>query len=188
MCAAGIRKLNQWVVLVCADFNDIDRKVIAMNRINRVGLLAAAVSASALFATNSALADTQTVTVSAQVIGICKFNTGQAPVVTVANSGANIDPSLAGPATGNANVLYKCTKGQAPVFSGPATATATCTTSGTCGVTSMTPAMTYTSGGNGVGFSSAGINMVVNGQLTQAQYQDMQAGTYSGTVTVTVTP
>jgi spore coat protein U-like protein len=52
----------------------------------------------------------------------------------------------------------------------------------------MTPAMTYTSGGAGNGFSPAAKVLVVNGQLTQAQYQDMQSGTYSGTVTVTVTP
>lgn len=147
-----------------------------------------AVGTLGILASGSACADTQVVTVNAQVIGICKFNTGQTPVVTVANSGSNIDPSVAGPATGSVNVLYKCTNGTVPAFSGPPTATSTCTTSATCGVTSMTPAMTYTTGGNGVGFSSAGKNLVVNGQLTQVQYQDMQAGTYSGTVTVTVTP
>ena len=134
-------------------------------------------------------ADTQSVTVNAQIVGVCKFNSGQTPVVTVANSGATIDPSQAGPATGNANVLYKCTNGTTPAFSGPATATVTCTTAGTCGTTTMSPAMAYTSGGNGSGFSGGNDKtLVVNGQLTQVQYQDMQAGTYSGTVTVTVNP
>ena len=146
-----------------------------------------AIAALGILAANSAQADTQLVTVNAQIIGICKFNTGQTPVVTVANTGATIDPSLAGPATGSANVLYKCTNGTAPVFTGPPTATVTCTTAPTCGVTTMPPAMTYTGGGNGSGFS-VNKTLVVAGQLTQLQYQDMQAGTYSGTVTVTVTP
>jgi hypothetical protein len=140
-----------------------------------------------MFAAGSAQADTQVVTVNAQIIGICKFNSGQTPVVTVANAGVTINPSLAGPATGSANVLYKCTNGTVPVFSGAATATVTCTTAPTCGVTTMAPAMTYTGGGNGSGFS-VNKTLVVAGNLTQVQYQDMQAGTYSGTVTVTVTP
>jgi len=152
------------------------------------GALAVAAATSMLVA-GVARADTQTVTVNANIIGICKFNSGQTPVVTVANSGANIDPSLAGPATGNANVLYRCTNGQAPAFTVPSPATITCTTSGTCGSTTMAPTMTYTSGGNGAGFSSGkDKTLVVTGQLTQAQYQDMQSGTYSGTITVTVTP
>ncbi len=144
-------------------------------------------AAAGVLAASAAQADTQLVTVNAQIIGICKFNSGQTPVVTVANSGATINPSLAGPATGSANVLYKCTNGTVPVFTGPATATVTCTTAPTCGVTTMPPAMTYTGGGNGSGFS-VNKTLVVAGQLTQLQYQDMQAGTYSGTVTVTVTP
>lgn len=152
----------------------------------RIALASGAISA--LLASGVAQADTQVVTVNAQIVGICKFVSGQSPVVTVANTGATIDPSLAGPANGSVGVNYHCTKGQAPTFSGPATATVTCTTAPTCGATSMTPAMTYTTGGTGTGFSPAALIMTVAGQLTQAQYQDMQAGTYSGTVTVTVTP
>jgi hypothetical protein len=157
-------------------------------KLSKVGILAVS-SLSVLFAASAAQADTQVVTVNAQIIGICKYNTGQSPVVTVANTGATIDPSLAGPATGSANVLYKCTNGTTPVFTGPATATVTCTTAGTCGATTMAPAMTYVTGGNGAGFSGGkDKTLVVDGQLTQVQYQDMQSGTYSGTVTVTVTP
>jgi hypothetical protein len=152
----------------------------------RIALATGAISA--LLASGVGRADTQVVTVNAQIVGICKFVTGQTPIVTVANSGGTIDPSLAGPATGNVGVNYHCTNGQTPTFSGPATATVTCTTSGTCGVTTMTPAMTYTSGGPGNGFSPAAKVLTVAGQLTQPQYQDMQLGTYSGSVTVTVTP
>ncbi|HXX84634.1 MAG TPA: hypothetical protein VEN29_11695, partial [Casimicrobiaceae bacterium] len=70
----------------------------------RVALAAGAISA--IFASGAARADTQVVTVNANIIGICKFVSGQTPTVTVANTGANIDPSLAGPATGSANVTY----------------------------------------------------------------------------------
>lgn len=151
------------------------------------GSLIAVAAMGLLGAGASNAADSQVVTVNATIIGTCKFNSGQTPVVTVANTGANIDPSLAGPATGSVNVLYKCTNGTTPVFSGPATATVTCTTPATCTTTTMPPAMTYTTGGAGAGFST-NKTLVVAGSLTQVQYQDMSAGTYSGTVTVNVTP
>lgn len=153
----------------------------------RIALLAAA--ASAMLAVGVAQADTVSVTINAQIIGICKFNSGQTPVVTIANTGATIDPSLAGPATGNAAILYRCTKSQAPTFTVPTPATVTCTTAGTCGATTMAPTLSSVNTGAGSGFSNGNDKtLTVTGQLTQAQYQDMQAGTYSGTVTVTVTP
>jgi hypothetical protein len=150
-------------------------------------LLAAA--ASAMFATDATPADIASSTVSAQVLGICRFNSGQAPVVTIANSAATIDPSLAGPANGNAAILYRCTTGTGPTFTVPTPATVTCTTAATCGVTTMAPTLSSVNTGAGSGFGSGqDKTLTVTGQLTQVQYQDMQAGTYSGTVTVTVTP
>src|ERR1700693_5989850 len=79
-------------------------------KFNRFGSLMAAATVASLFATGAAQADTVSVTVNAQIIGICKFNSGQTPVVTIANTGVTIDPSLAGPATGTAAILYRCTK------------------------------------------------------------------------------
>ena len=149
----------------------------------------AATSLAALFATGAAQADTVTLTVSAQIVGICKFNSGQTPTVTLTNGGGTIDPSLAGPATGTAAILYRCTKGQAPAFTVPTPATVTCTTAGTCFATTMAPTLSSVNTGAGSGFSSGqDKTLTVTGTLTQAQYQDMNAGTYSGTVTVTVTP
>ena len=53
----------------------------------------------------------------------------------------------------------------------------------------MAPTLTSVNTGSGSGFASGNDKtLTVTGQLTAAQYQDMQAGTYSGTVTVTVTP
>lgn len=146
-------------------------------------------STAALLATGLAnAADTVNVTVNANIIGTCKFTSGQTPTVTIANSGANIDPSLAGPANGSANVTYSCTKGQAPTFTVPTPATITCTTAPTCGATTMAPTMSFASGGSGTGFGTAALTLVVSGQLTQAQYQNMAVGTYSGTEVVTVNP
>jgi hypothetical protein len=153
----------------------------------RISLLA--VAASAVLAAGLAQADTVSVTVNAQIVGICKFNTGQTPVVTIANTGVTIDPSLAGPATGNAAILYRCTKSLAPTFTVPSPVTITCTTAGTCGATTMAPTLSSVNTGSGTGFSSGqDKTLTVTGTLLQAAYQDMQAGTYSGNVTVTITP
>jgi hypothetical protein len=159
-----------------------------MKTIRRRSVLLAA-AASAMFATDAAPVDSASATVSAQVLGICRFNSGQSPVVTIANSGAIINPSLAGTAIGNVSILYRCTKGTAPVFTVPTPVTVTCTTAVTCGATAMAPTLSSVNTGAGSGFAIGNDKtLTVTGQLTQAQYQDMQAGTYSGTVTVTVTP
>jgi hypothetical protein len=144
---------------------------------------------TALFATNAAALDSNSSSVSAQVLGICRFNSGQSPVVTIANTGATIDPSRTGPATGNAAIQYRCTRGTAPAFTVPSPATVSCATAATCGVTTMAPTLTSVNSGGGTGFGSGNDKtLTVTGQLTQTQYQDMRAGTYSGTVVVTVTP
>jgi hypothetical protein len=158
-------------------------------KVYRQSFLLVTAAASAMFATDATALGTANSTVSAQVLGICKFNSGQAPVVTIANTGTKIDPSLAGPATGSAAILYRCSAGTSATFTVPTPVTVTCTTAGTCGVTTMAPTLSSVNTGAGTGFGSGNDKtLTVNGQLTQAQYQDMQAGTYSGTVTVTVTP
>jgi len=157
-------------------------------RRSRLPLLATA-AALAVFTRQAAAVDVANSTVSAQVLGICKFNSGQTPTVTIANSGTSINPSLAGPATGSAAVLYRCTLGTSATFTVPTPATLTCNTAGTCGATTMAATLSSVNTGAGTGFGSGNDKtLTVSGQLTQAQYQDMQSGTYAGTVTVTVTP
>jgi hypothetical protein len=151
-------------------------------------MLLAAISAM-LVISHARAADSVTVTVNATVSGVCKFNSGQSPIVTIQTSGGVIDPSAAGPATGNANVLYRCTNGTSPTFNVPATATITCTTSGTCGSSTMAPTMSGSGNAAGTGMGSGqDKTLVVTGQLTSAQYANAQAGDYSGTISVTVTP
>jgi hypothetical protein len=152
--------------------------------------IAGVLAIAAVFASTAAIAsDSVTVTVNASVSSVCKFNSGQTPVVTVQTSGGVVDPSAAGPATGNASILYRCTNGTSPTFTVPATATVTCTTSGTCGSSTMTTTMSSSGGGNGSGMGSGqDKTLTVTGTLPSSQYANAQSGDYSGTITVSVAP
>lgn len=155
---------------------------------NRLVAAAVALATCGLFAGAAEAADSINVTVNATVNGVCKFGSGQTPTVTIANTGSVIDPSLSTTATGTANINYRCTNGTAPTFTVTSSpATLTCTTSGTCGSTTMSATVTTTSGGAGAGFTTDKV-LVVTGQITPAVYQVAQAGTYAGTVSVAVSP
>jgi hypothetical protein len=53
----------------------------------------------------------------------------------------------------------------------------------------MAPTMTYTSGGAGTGMGSGkDKTLTVNGQITQANFENAVAGIYTGTMVVNVTP
>lgn len=161
-----------------------------MNSI-RLRAVSGALMAAALLAAGAAQAnDSVSVTVNATVVGVCKFFTSS-PVLNITNTGtgSNIDPSLAGPATGSVDVTYRCSNGTTPSFTVPATATVTCTTSGTCGSSTMVPTITSSNTGAGTGLGSGkDQTLTVNGQITQANYQNAQVGSYSGSMTVSVTP
>jgi hypothetical protein len=148
------------------------------------------VGAAVLSSTPAHASDSVSVTVNATIIGVCKFFTAS-PVINITNtgSGSNIDPSLAGPASGSVDVTYRCSNGTSPSFTVPGTATVTCTTAGTCGSTTMTPTVTSSNTGAGTGLGSGkDQTLTVTGQITQANYQNMQVGSYSGSMTVSVTP
>jgi hypothetical protein len=133
-------------------------------------------------------ADSVTVTVNATVTGVCKFFTA-APVININNTGtgSNIDPSLAGPATGNVNITYRCANGTTPVFTVPTTATITC--SACSGTPTLTPGLTSTNAGAGTGMgSSNNKTLTVTGTLLQAAYENAAVGAYTGTVVVSVNP
>jgi hypothetical protein len=154
------------------------------------GLVLPVAVASALAAGSAQASDSVDITVNATIVGVCKFFTAS-PVINITNTGtgSNIDPSLAGPASGNVNINYRCSNGTTPVFTVPASSTVTCTTAGTCGATTMTTGNTFTGGGNGTGLGSGKdltLNVVAN--ITQANYQNAQVGSYQGTMTVQVNP
>jgi len=135
-------------------------------------------------------ADSTTVTINATIVGVCKFFT-TTPVMNINNTGtgSNIDPSLAGPATGSALINYRCSSGTAPAFTVPATATVTCTTSATCGSATMTPTIASTGGGNGSGMGSGqNKTLTVTGSIAQASYENSPVGPYAGSMVVSIAP
>jgi hypothetical protein len=146
--------------------------------------------ASALAAGTAEASDSVSVTVNATIVGVCKFFT-TTPTINITNTGtgSNIDPSAAGPASGNVDILYRCSNGTSPSFTVPASATVTCTTAGNCGASTMVPTVSSTNTGAGTGLGS-GKDQTLNvvAQITQANYQNAQVGSYSGTMTVSVTP
>src|SRR5436190_10077237 len=116
-------------------------KTLRLSKLSQSLALAALLGVgAAIVASKAHASDSVSVTVNATIVGVCKFFTA-APVINITNTGvgSNIDPSLAGPASGNAAITYRCSNGTAPTFTVPGTATVTCTTAGTCGATTMTP-------------------------------------------------
>jgi hypothetical protein len=166
----------------------------AKNGITRIRIAAAAAVGilGLMVAAPAPAADSIAVPVSAAVSAVCKFSTPQSPEVVIANSGVNIDPSISGTATGNANINYRCTNGSTPTFdlTGGATATLTCSTPGTCGVTTMDATMVLTppTPATGQGFAAAPRVLLLTGTIADTIYGPAQEGTYSGSKTVTVTP
>jgi len=160
------------------------------NKGTRWMALAAAVAglAGIVIALPARAADSINVPVSATVLGVCKFSTPQSPTVDITNVVGGIDPSLAGNATGTANVLYRCTNGTAPAFAltGGATLTLTCAA---CGGATMAATMTLTPPGspNGQGFATD-LTLVLTGTISSAVYAPAAPGTYTGTQQITVTP
>jgi hypothetical protein len=147
-------------------------------------------AACALAAGSAQASDSVSVTVNATIVGVCKFFTSS-PVINITNTGtgSNIDPSLAGPATGSVDITYRCSNGTSPSFTVPASATVTCTTAGTCGASTMAPTVGSSNTGAGTGLGSGkDQTLTVTGQITQANYQNAQVGSYSGNMTVSVTP
>lgn len=152
----------------------------------RIAKIAAAVCLAT--AAGAAAADNQSLSVTASVTAICKFNSGQSPVL---DFGA-IDPSGSGNVTATpASVNYKCTKGTAATIDSSVTGSRTMAGSGTAAGDSMTYTLSFTSGGTGTGTGfGAGqdLTLVLGGTITAANYQNKTVGSYAENVTLTVTP
>jgi hypothetical protein len=148
---------------------------------------AAGILGLALAAPAPVMADTVTVPVQAIVTGVCIFQTSSpTATLTIANSGGNIDPSLATPATGTMSLSYKCTKSAtAPTFT--MGSGGNLTLNGPSGAT-MAATMTVTGGGAPLGFAAAAQTATLTGTILPAVYGAAIAGTYSNNETVTITP
>ena len=137
-----------------------------------------------------AQATTSVVTVNAQVNAACRFITGTA-TLTLANSGAVIDPATASDATGNVNLIYRCTSGTNPgfdidnstVFADPKSRVVTLTGAGNLPAT-----IRVTGGGPGSGMGGSGDKTaVVDGTIAYTpDIENAAVGAYTKDVTITI--
>ncbi|MEK6806403.1 MAG: spore coat protein U domain-containing protein [Pseudomonadota bacterium] len=146
-----------------------------------------AVASSSAFAASS----THDLAVSAQINGNCKFNGAGPTALTLANSGALIDTSLATDATGSATVPFRCTKGTTSAISA---GNGLHFAGGSRNVDSGTETMAYSLAlsddaqvGTGHG-AGQDLTLTVDGTIAFANHQNASAGTYTDTVVLTITP
>lgn len=127
--------------------------------------------------------DSISVTVSANIVGVCKFFNGPY-TITIANSGSDINPSIATTATGSADIEYRCSNGTAPTFTVPASVTLNGPSAA-----SMDATINYIPGGAGTGMGSGqGKTLQVVGTIVQANYENKPTGSYTNSITVDVSP
>jgi opacity protein-like surface antigen len=151
-------------------------------------LLVAALFAAGA-ATSASAADTYSLTINANVIGMCKFTQAAGSVLTLINVAGGIDPSSATNATGAANLTYKCTKGQNPTFAtGNGTNWNGTNNRVTNGTDFMVYALAYGATSTGTGFGGGSLTIAVNGTILPAAFAAVSAGLYTDTVPVNVTP
>lgn len=143
-----------------------------------------AVAAAALLACTGVFADTQTLSVSAAVSGVCKIQTVPAMAFT-------LDPSAAADTTKTSSVTYKCTK-NTPVptvtLGTPGAATYSGSLAKGADTIGFSLAITTAPSAVGAGFSAADQSFVLTGTILATAYADAPAGTYNGTVAVNITP
>lgn len=156
-------------------------------------LIALSLTAAGLFASGLAMAaNSTTVTVSATVIGNCKFNTPGPTTLTIANSGVNIDPSITGTATGSASVTFRCTKNTSSSVSvGVTPYAAPVTRTLTSGANTMSYTFTlsgFAQTGTGFGTGGSDLTLGLQGDIADTEYQAAAAGLYSDTITLNINP
>src|SRR3954469_10910422 len=152
-------------------------------------LAASLVAVGAIASTTAAAADSYSLTINANVIGMCKFTQAAGAVLTLTNVAGGIDPSSAGNATGTANLTYKCTKGQNPTFAtGNGTNWSGTANRVTNGTDFMVYALAYGATSTGTGFGGGSLTIAVNGTILPPAFAAVSAGLYTDTVPVNVTP
>ncbi len=130
-------------------------------------------------------ADTASVSVSATVAGVCKFQAG-AKTVTF-----TLDPSVGGNVSGVVSQpTFWCTKGASYTITDDKGLNGGGTTYKMkhATLTDTIPyTFTYTAAGTGTG-ASAPITMNIAGQVLAADYLNVSAGSYGDTVTLSINP
>ncbi len=148
-------------------------------------LIAVACATAAMLMGGAAFAaDSHTITVNATVAGNCKFNAGTSTV------NMTLDPTATTTATGSAAVLYRCTKGTAPVFALSSASTSSATGGNLVnGAESIPYTYTSTSGGAGTGLGAGQDKTLdVTVSVNQANAANVTPNTYTDDIVIDVTP
>ncbi|HET7132322.1 MAG TPA: spore coat protein U domain-containing protein [Gammaproteobacteria bacterium] len=148
-------------------------------------LIAAACATAAMLMSGTALAgDSHTITVNATVNGTCKFNTGTSTV------NMTLDPTASTTVTGNAAVLYRCTKGTSPAFALSSGSTSSATGGNLQNGTETIPyTFSSVSGGAGTGLGAGqDKTLSVTVSVNQTNAAGVTPNTYTDTIAITLTP
>jgi spore coat protein U-like protein len=155
-------------------------------------LLALAASGAMLSAPVLAASATHTLSVSATVTGVCKFQTAGPTALTIATSAGVIDPSAAGPATGTANVTFRCTTGTTSAIASDNGLSylggSRRVKNGTLNFMNYSLTLVNAAqvgSGHGAGQDKT---VQVNASIVAADYENAAAGAYSDSVILTITP
>ena len=153
-----------------------------MNR----NILRIAAAAALLAGGQAALADTQPLVINATITPTCLLQTMPTMSLT-------LDPTLATDGSGTATVQYKCTKGTSGTFTvggqADGTAGASTTLNGPGGDT-MPISITWpaVAAFTGNGLAGTANSVVLTGKVLNSDYVTKTAGTYTGSINVTITP
>lgn len=138
----------------------------------------------------AAASDTQNLTVSASVSGVCKFTAG-----TPTLDFGTIDPSGTAAIPGTASaVSYKCTKGTAATgvtADNGLNFSATKRMKGPGAADFIPYTLTITGGtatGDGFGTGSTTDPVNITGSIAAADYQNASAGAYTDTIVLSINP
>lgn len=151
---------------------------------NNKKLLAALCAAALLISAGAEAADSHTITVNATVVATCKFNSASSTM------NLTLNPTATSTVSQSASVLYRCTKGTAPIF---ALASGS-TNSGSGGnLVNGAESIAYTfssaAGGNGSGMGSGQDKALsVTVSVNQANAANVTPAVYTDTIAITLTP
>lgn len=152
-------------------------------------LVVAVIAISVIAMAGMAMAgDSNTLTVSANVVGTCKFSAATSTLAFGA-----LDPTLATDATATGSTTFWCTKGASYTVTDDdglyeTGANANRMRHETIGTEYIPYALTYTpTSGSGSGKTST-ITLNISGTIANANYVNASAGNYSDTVTLSITP
>ena len=155
-------------------------------------VLAIAASSALIAPATFAASTTHTLDVSATVAGVCKFNAAGPTALTIATGAGVIDPSAVGPATGTANVTFRCTTGTTSAITGDNglnfLGASRRVRNGAANYMSYAFSLTNAAQvgtGHGAGQDKT---VAVNASIVAADYQNATAGAYTDTVVLTITP